>query len=123
MPFVNLKDEASQSLTADRFSFAILIFCILSILAQISLILVSWGNLPPQLPIFYSRPWGEAMLASPLLLWILPTIAVFLTIVNFSVAIFWFKTNHFLMRVLVIFTALVAFATLYDSAKIIALLT
>lgn len=123
MPFVNLKDEASQSLTADRFSFSILIFCILSILAQISLILVSWGNLPPQLPLFYSRPWGEAMLASPLLLWILPTIAVFLTIVNFSVAIFWFKTNHFLMRVLVIFTALVAFATLYDSAKIIALLT
>lgn len=123
MPFVNLKDEASQSLTADRFSFSILIFCILSILAQISLILVSWGNLPPQLPLFYSRPWGEAMLASPLLLWILPTIAVFLTIVNFSVAIFWFKTNHFLMRVLVIFTALVAFATLYDTVKIIALLT
>jgi len=123
MPFVNLKDEASQSLTTDRFSFSILIFCILSILAQVSLILVSWGKLPPELPLFYSRPWGEAILASPLFLWILPTVAALLTIANFSIAIFWLRTNYFLTRVLIIFAALVAFATLYDSAKIISLLT
>src|SRR3990172_6215750 len=85
MPFVTLKDEASQSLTTDRFAFSILIFCILSILAQVSLILVSWGKLPPELPLFYSRPWGEAILASPLFLWILPTVAAFLTIANFSI--------------------------------------
>src|SRR3989338_551510 len=123
MPFVTLKDEASQSLTSDRFSFSILIFCILSILAQISLILVSWGKLPPELPLFYSRPWGEAILASPLFLWILPTVAAFLTIANFSIAIFWLRTNYFLTRVLIIFTALIAFITLYDSAIIISLLT
>ena len=122
MALVMFKNEARQSLTSDRLLFSILIFCILSILGQISLILVSWGKLPLQIPLFYSRPWGEMQLASPFFLWILPTITVLSTLANFSVAIFAVNQNYFLIRVLVIFSGLVAFATLYNCAKIISLL-
>ena len=52
----------------------VLIFCVVSILAQASLILSASGKLPPQIPIFYSKPWGEPMLGPPIALWILPAL-------------------------------------------------
>jgi len=122
MAFIKFQNKTSQSLASDRLLFSVLIFACISILGQISLILVSWGKLPPEIPFFYSRPWGEMQLASPLFLWILPSITILFTLVNFLVAIFIVGKYYFLTRVAIIFSALVAFATLYDSAKIISLL-
>lgn len=106
----------------DRFIFLTFVFCLVSTLGQASLILASLGKLPPQVPLFYSRPWGEAILASPLILWILPLICIVTFLVNLSLALFVFAQNKFLTRTLLTFALFVALLTLYDTSKIISLL-
>lgn len=118
---LSLLGQTQENFARDRLALAVYVFCVLSILAQSSLILVSWGKLPPQIPLFYSRPWGEEMLTSPLSLWILPGLLLVLAIFNFFV-ISNFRQNRFLVRAIVIFTLMVAFLTIYDTAKIISLL-
>lgn len=118
---LSISSQAQNNISGDRLTFAVFLFCLLSILAQSSLILVSWGKLPPQIPVFYSRPWGEAMLTSPLGLWIMPGLLFVLATLNFFV-ISNFSQNRFLVRAIVVFTFLVAFLTIYDTAKIISLL-
>ena len=107
----------------DRINFTILFFGIISSLGQISLLLFSWNKLPPQVPIFYSRAWGEQMLASPFVLWILPVITIFSLILNFLLAIFLKKIGQFVNRVLTVTCFFIALLTLYNLSKIIALLT
>ena len=113
----------TDSLFKDRLLFFASLFCFLCILAQASLILTATGKLPPQIPLFYSKPWGEAMLASALLIWTLPTIATVVFSVNFIISKLFFLQNMFLTRTLFLTSALVATATLYNTAKIISLFT
>lgn len=117
------------NLSSDRFSFSIFLFCVLSILAAASLILVSIGKLPPQIPLFYSRPWGETMLAPGVYLWILPLVATLSVTVNFITGDLvaaqnkqGFSTNKFLARILTVFSLLVCLTILYTEVKIISLL-
>ncbi|MEX2028612.1 MAG: hypothetical protein WD988_03910 [Candidatus Curtissbacteria bacterium] len=118
---LSLSDQAQENFARDRFALSVYIFGLISLLAQSSLILVSWGKLPPQIPLFYSRPWGAEMLSSPLGLWILPGLLLGCAISNFFV-ISSLRRNRFLVRAVVVFTLMVAFLTIYDTAKIISLL-
>ena len=113
---------AKESIKSDRLALAIFFFCVFSVIIQAVLILGSWAKLPPWLPLYYSRPWGEGVLSSPRGLWVLPMIALLTLVINFSFAIFSVRGNRFLTRTLVIFCFLVALTTLYDLAKIITLL-
>jgi hypothetical protein len=122
MTFPKFKNQTQESLSADKLNFWIFLFAIISILAQASLILSASGRLPPQVPLFYSRPWGEAMLAAPLALWILPAICAFVGLVNFSISIFLISNNRFLSRILFIVSFIVSLTTLYNTIKIISLL-
>lgn len=38
----------------------------------IGLIVVYWKYLPPEVPLLYSRPWGQDQLVSPYFLWTIP---------------------------------------------------
>ena len=113
---------AGDSIKSDRLVLLIFFFSLVSIIIQAVLILGSWGKLPPQVPLYYSKPWGEAMLASPRGLWLLPTIVLITLTVNFFIAIFLVSDNKFLVWTLVIFCFLVSLTTLYDTLKIIILL-
>lgn len=42
--------------------------------AGFGLVGVFWKLLPPEVPLWYSRPWGQAQLAGPAWLLVLPTI-------------------------------------------------
>lgn len=115
------KGELSN-LSGDRLTFFAWAICILSILAQTSLLLVSWGKLPPEVPLFYSRPWGEQILAVPIFLYLLPAVALFCLLLNFLLANFILRGDFFLRRVLLATAILVAVATLYNTVKIVSLL-
>jgi hypothetical protein len=106
----------------DRFSFLSYILCLVSVLGQVSLILVSWGKFPPQIPLFYSRPWGEEILAAPIFIWILPGIALISLGINHALSRM-AKSELFLIKVLTSFSLLVSITTLYGTVKIISLLT
>jgi len=114
--------EATERISSDKLVLYVFIFSILSVLAQSEVILINWGQLPPEVPIFYSRPWGELMLASPRFLWILPVITAVFVFINYFIALFIIRSQYFLNRVLIVFSALIASATAYDMTRIIGLL-
>ena len=123
MALLALQREAEESFRRDRFSSLVLLISFFSLLCQVSLILVSLGKLPPQVPLFYSRPWGESLLAAPAWLFILPGILLFILIINYAFAIFLVASERFIVRALLIFSLVCAVMTLYDVVKIISLLT
>lgn len=120
---VYLGREVKNQLLKDRFESFVLFFGIASILIQLFLIFFSWRNLPPQIPIFYSRPWGEAILAQKFFLLLLPLISLVFISINYLMIVFLTRGNYFLSRVLTIFSLLVVLMTLYDTSKIIFLIT
>lgn len=78
-------------------------------------------SLPPEIPLFYSRPWGENQLASPSLIWLLPTAAFITGLLNFYLAANFFEEMPFLSHVLSWSSVLIAFLTTVSVFKIIIL--
>ena len=116
------RKEAQERIVADKFSLSVFFLCVFSILGQIGLILSSLGKLPPMIPLYYSRPWGEKMLAATYTIWILPILAATFFVLNFFIAFFLVKDNPFLLKVLVTFALVACLASLYDVFKIMSLL-
>lgn len=70
-------------------------------------ILWRWRSLPPQVPLFYSRPWGEEQLAHPAWLFLLPLSSLAWYGVNMLVAVY--VAHEFLIFTQTLFlTSLVA---------------
>jgi len=60
-----------------------------------------WSKLPPQLPLFYSRPWGEEQLVAKNLFFILPAACFIFIIINLRLASFFFKKEVLLSQILI----------------------
>lgn len=60
-------------------------FALTTLLAagQAGLLLYLQGRLPPEVPLFYSLPWGEGRLSDPRWLWTLPALTGVVLILNF----------------------------------------
>ena len=117
-----LRYDAQARISSDKFILYIFFLIIISLLGQSALLLITWGQLPPVVPIFYSKPWGDLMLAAPIYLWLLPGVTLIFFILNYFIAIYILREYYFLNRVLIAFTALIAISTLYDLSRIIGLL-
>lgn len=66
----------------------------------LAVVLLSWQKLPPDVPLFYSRPWGEEQLANPVLILLplgLGTLALLVNLVFASL-----QEDSFLKRVLIL---------------------
>jgi len=89
---------------------------ILFIVVQIALIFFKYSELPPQIPLFYSRPWGDSQLAPLNYAYLLPVLSVGILIVNNFLAIFYLRSAELLSRLLtiisLIFSAFAALALL-----------
>lgn len=72
-----------------------------SILLTLLFLLIYWQKLPPQVPLFYSKPWGEEQLVSPIYLSLPSGISVTFLVVNTFFASL-LPENIFLKRILVI---------------------
>lgn len=115
-------NDAQRSLKGDKFSFYLFVSCWIFLIVQLLLIALFWLRLPPQIPIFYSRPWGEAILSTKYAIGIIPAITTGIVIVNLFVSSR-FSTNLFLRRIILIFTFLAAFMCFWSVSKIVGLLT
>jgi hypothetical protein len=60
---------------------------ILSTLLSISIICLRFKSLPPQIPLWYSRPWGKDILANPIWLFLMPAGSLFWHIGNMLLGI------------------------------------
>lgn len=55
---------------------------LLFLVIQAFVLLSSWRFLPPKLPLFYSRPWGEEQLIGATGLWLIPGLSLAVFLVN-----------------------------------------
>lgn len=119
----SITKEAQAGLLKEPINLLIFFICFFLLLVQSVLIIFFWKKIPPQIPFYYSKPWGESMLASPFQLWLLPVITFIFDLFNFIVATIVFNSEKFLARILVIASGLISFVSVYAIFKIITLVT
>jgi hypothetical protein len=95
----------------------------ISIIIMIVIILWNMRTLPPQVPLFYSRPWGEEQLTEPMYLFILPFSAIFWYII--SILLIHLQTYQYRVfaQLLLITQAIMSLGMLYILLRIIILIT
>ncbi len=59
---------------------------ITSLVASIGTLLIFWRYLPPEVPLWYGRPWGQDMLTQKLGLWWIPIIIICLQITSIIIS-------------------------------------
>lgn len=101
------------------------VFIIFTAIFMSSLIFffLRWSKLPPEVPLYYSLPWGEKQLASPWELTILPTLALSIMVTNFFLAFFFAQDNKLLLKILIYTSLFVSIILLYNFIQIIILVS
>lgn len=117
-----ISQEVKTGFLNDKTSFWSFLVSIIFVLLQVLLIAFYWRRLPPEIPLFYSKPWGSAMLSHLLFIWIIPVLSFFFIFVNFCIVIFFLQENKFLNRVLCVTSLLIGFITFYGLLRIVTLL-
>lgn len=91
------------------------------IIIQVAYLAWKFSSLPPQVPLYYSLPWGESQLASAPALFILPTISLVLLVINHLFAISLSKTSQLLSKFLIAASLVVSLFSLITLVRIITL--
>lgn len=89
------------------------------LLAQLIVLIIFWQQLPPQVPLFYSRPWGQEQLVSPWGLSTLPLASLAIILANLVIASFIPLEEKPLGQLLIAMTAVFSFLCLFTLLKII----
>jgi hypothetical protein len=93
------------------------------IISQIAYLFWKFNALPPQVPLYYSLPWGESQLTQAPMLFILPTISLILLLINHLFAISLVKTSLLLSRILISVSLIFSFLSLVTLLHILYLIT
>lgn len=96
---------------------------VIFIIIQIAFLFWKFNFLPPQIPLYYSLPWGEGQLTQASLLFIFPTISLILLLINHLFAISLVKTSLLLSRILLIISLIFSFLSLVAILHIVYLVT
>jgi len=62
-----------------QFSLGYVWLAVTVLVVTISLLVVYRASFPPQVPLWYSLPWGQDQLAAPYWLWLLPSLIAVVT--------------------------------------------
>lgn len=87
------------------------------------LLIVNWKNLPPKIPLWYSRPWGEERLAHPLFLILIPLTAIMVYGVNRTLTATIASEHPLFGRVLSLVSLLVSLYSCIIIFRIVTLVT
>lgn len=92
------------------------------IIVQLLLLFINFNNLPPQIPLFYSKPWGEGQLAPVSYIFLLPALSAMVLLLNNCLAVFFLKSIQLLTRLLIILSlvfSIFATITLYQIINLV----
>ncbi len=89
------------------------------IILQLVFIIFKFNDLPQQIPLYYSLPWGEGQLASAASIFILPTFCIIILLFNNLIATGFLKTIPLFSRLLTLFSLIFSFFSLISVIKII----
>jgi len=94
-------------------------FSILLALLSTSFWAFFYPKLPPQIPLFYSLPWGDAQITSLTQFLLLPTIILLIVLINLLVTWHLHPSQLFIKRVVALSTAFISFLITLTGIKII----
>lgn len=93
----------------------------LLIALQVGLLLWWWRALPPEVPLFYGRPWGAAQLGEAASLWLLPLSAMGIAILNGFLGGLLYSKDKLAAQILLAVAALASALTSFSLARILLL--
>ncbi|MBP9817501.1 hypothetical protein KBC75_01940 [Candidatus Shapirobacteria bacterium] len=96
---------------------------LLTIILQIVTLLFKYFDLPPQIPLFYSQPWGESQLASNSFIILLPLFSLLILIINNLTAAFIASRSILFSRILTICSLIFSLIILYSIFNIVFLVS
>ena len=82
-----------------------------------------WQRLPPEVPLWYSRPWGENQLAHPLWLFLLPLGSVFWFMVSLLCSVYLTKDHLTFTQILFLSTVVTSMLSCITLVQIVFLIT
>lgn len=89
------------------------------IIAQVAYLIFKLNDLPSQVPLYYSLPWGESQLANATSLFILPSLSLGFLFINNLLAVFYLNTHSLMSRLLIIFSLIFSTLSLISLIQII----
>jgi hypothetical protein len=92
---------------------------LLVLIVSVSLTFLHQKDLPPTLPLWFSKPWGEERLAEPNSLWLLPALIAVFLIVNNLAAKFLYRTHKVLALILVWAALIISLIVLFPLYRIV----
>ncbi len=98
-------------------------FALLFFVGSFLFIVWRFKNLPPTVPLWYSKPWGNEQLASPLWLFILPLGSLFWYLVDLCIVAWQGNRYRIFTQALFLATFLVSFLSFVTLIKILFLIT
>ena len=110
--------ESSKKIWQDRSCSLGLNILIVLIVFSVANVAIMMRKLPPQIPLWLSRPWGESQLAAPYWLWLLPGWGAIWTLMGVVVAGRIVSEDKLLARMLVWGMVLGGFLTTYALVRI-----
>lgn len=93
------------------------------IIFQIAVLFFKFNDLPQQVPLYYSLPWGEEQLTSVTSLFLLPTFSIVVLLVNNLIANFFFNNIPLFSRLLIIFSVIFSLLAAISLIRIILLIS
>lgn len=118
----SITQEVRLNLLSDKANLWALLVALALVIAQTVVLGYYFAKLPPQIPIFYSTVWGDAMMGRSLFIALLPVTAVVCILLNIILYFLFFRDNKFLARVLFVSNIVVGFCTFWGTIKIVTLL-
>ena len=96
---------------------------VIIIIFQLIFLVSKFNDLPQQVPLFYSRPWGEARLATTTTLFLLPGFSIIILLLNHILAAIFLKSITLFTYLSVTFSLLFCSFSLISIIKIIYLIS
>lgn len=82
-----------------------------------------WEKLPPEIPLLYSRPWGEEQLVRQPFILLLPGLSTFFSLINLRLASFFFAQEKFLSQLIVWLNTVVTLLAATTLLRILLIIT
>lgn len=92
--------EFIKKIQSDKIIGFSFLFSLFLILLSLLAIVLFYSKLPPVIPLFNQMPWGEERLSEKQNIFILPAIALFVFIANFSIASFLYEKMPLVCRII-----------------------
>ena len=90
---------------------------------QLAFLIYKFNQLPPEVPLFYSLPFGEEQLATASQLFFIPIFSITIGLINTIFTVVFLPNHQLLSRLLIIFSVIYSLLSLITIYHIITLIS